>query len=319
MKSGSPGTIYWYGAGSDVLIDTDPSNNAHAGYAYFNGQRALRILPTNEIGFYFTDHLGNTRYFQSLAGDNVSDFYPFGGERVYSGGAPTHYKFTGKERDSESGNDNFGARYNSSSLGRFMSPDPSGILSAQNTSPQSWNLYSYVQNNPVNAIDPDGLDCVYVIDNSVSVRRGDCASDTDDGVFINGTIDIHSGTYDSSTGTVGFNYTNDDNGAIGKGVIADVYPSGGGNSLFGALGLAGQIAEPGVNFAANGLRAFGYAVATPLMVAAECLAGAPSCTTGDVAMAILPELAALREGAALLRAGRGLHAAELLEKAGGLS
>lgn len=34
------------------------------------------------------------------------------------------YKFTGKERDSESGLDNFGARYDSSSMGRFMSPDP---------------------------------------------------------------------------------------------------------------------------------------------------------------------------------------------------
>ena len=34
------------------------------------------------------------------------------------------YKFTGKERDSESGLDNFGARYDSSSIGRFMSPDP---------------------------------------------------------------------------------------------------------------------------------------------------------------------------------------------------
>ena len=34
------------------------------------------------------------------------------------------YKFTGKERDSESGLDNFGARYNASSMGRFMTPDP---------------------------------------------------------------------------------------------------------------------------------------------------------------------------------------------------
>ena len=37
--------------------------------------------------------------------------------------APLTYKFTGKERDSESGLDNFGARYFVSSLGRFMSPD----------------------------------------------------------------------------------------------------------------------------------------------------------------------------------------------------
>src|SRR4029077_11424826 len=156
MKSGSPGTIYWYGAGSDVLIETDLSNNAQAGYAYFNGQRALRILPNNEVGFYFTDHLGNTRYFQSLAGDITTDFYPFGGERVYSTGTTTHYQFTGKERDSESGLDNFAARYNSSSLGRFMSPDPDSA-GADSGNPQTWNGYSYVTNNPLNSTDPDGL------------------------------------------------------------------------------------------------------------------------------------------------------------------
>ncbi len=41
----------------------------------------------------------------------------------YHGDLPQH-KFTGKERDSESGLDNFGARYNSSTMGRFMTPDP---------------------------------------------------------------------------------------------------------------------------------------------------------------------------------------------------
>jgi RHS repeat-associated protein len=45
----------------------------------------------------------------------------------YDGLARCAYKFTGKERDTESGLDNFGARYNASSLGRFMSPDPVGI------------------------------------------------------------------------------------------------------------------------------------------------------------------------------------------------
>jgi RHS repeat-associated protein len=155
MKSGSPATIYWYGAGSDVLIETDLSNNIQAAYWYFNGQRAARQLPNNEVGFYFADHLGNTRYFQSLAGDEVSDFYPFGGERVYSGGNPTHYKFTGKERDSESGLDNFDVRYFGSSLGRFMSPDPLGP-GQHPENPQSWNLYSYVLNNPLKLVDPSG-------------------------------------------------------------------------------------------------------------------------------------------------------------------
>lgn len=68
------------------------------------------------------------------------------------------HKFTGKERDSESGLDNFGARYNSSSLGRFMSPDPVSFvgLPIDARDPQSLNAYSYVRNNPLNLTDPDG-------------------------------------------------------------------------------------------------------------------------------------------------------------------
>jgi RHS repeat-associated protein len=47
------------------------------------------------------------------------------------------YKFTGKERDSESNLDNFEARYDSSSIGRFMSPDPSGLALADPLIPSS--------------------------------------------------------------------------------------------------------------------------------------------------------------------------------------
>ena len=74
------------------------------------------------------------------------------------------YKFTGKERDSESGLDNFGARYMSSQYGRFMTPDwsakPEGVPYAKLDNPQSLNLYAYVLNNPVSRMDPDGhIDC----------------------------------------------------------------------------------------------------------------------------------------------------------------
>ena len=64
-------------------------------------------------------------------------------------------RFTGKERDSESNLDNFGARYYGSSMGRFSSPDEPFIDQDEGT-PQSWNLYSYVRNNPLNATDPTG-------------------------------------------------------------------------------------------------------------------------------------------------------------------
>ncbi len=68
---------------------------------------------------------------------------------------------TGKERDQESGLDNFGARYYGSNMGRFTSPDPSGLALADITNPQSFNLYSYVLNNPLSFIDPNGLECVW--------------------------------------------------------------------------------------------------------------------------------------------------------------
>jgi RHS repeat-associated protein len=64
------------------------------------------------------------------------------------------HKFAGKERDSESGLDNFGARYFASTLGRFMSPDSTAYSSSHN--PQSWNLYAYTLNNPLKYVDPTG-------------------------------------------------------------------------------------------------------------------------------------------------------------------
>jgi RHS repeat-associated protein len=68
------------------------------------------------------------------------------------------YKFTGKERDSESGLDYFGARHHASALGRFMSADPKLMTARHLGSPQKWNKYAYVQNNPLMRVDPDGQD-----------------------------------------------------------------------------------------------------------------------------------------------------------------
>jgi RHS repeat-associated protein len=71
---------------------------------------------------------------------------------------------TSKERDTESGNDYFMARYYNSAMGRFMSPDWSEkaepVPYAQLAYPQSLNLYSYVRNNPLSRVDADGhWDC----------------------------------------------------------------------------------------------------------------------------------------------------------------
>jgi hypothetical protein len=56
---------------------------------------------------------------------------------------------TGKERDSESGNDYFGARYYASTMGRFLSPDPAGCPIH---SPASWRMGGKPRSHPARRV-----------------------------------------------------------------------------------------------------------------------------------------------------------------------
>jgi RHS repeat-associated protein len=73
---------------------------------------------------------------------------------LYDGDVRSRY--TGKERDTETGLDYFGARYYASNMGRFMSPDPVQISKQRMIDPQQWNMYSYARNEPLGHLDPDG-------------------------------------------------------------------------------------------------------------------------------------------------------------------
>ena len=101
----------------------------------------------------------------SLSGVSRHDYLPFGEELFaagrtpqlgYTGGDGARQKFTGKERDDETGLDFSSARYYSSIQGRFTGPDP--LRSSGNVGdPQTWNRYPYTVNNPLKYIDPTGL------------------------------------------------------------------------------------------------------------------------------------------------------------------
>jgi RHS repeat-associated protein len=148
-----------------VLDESDLSGNQQEEYVYFGGQKvARRDIPANTVHYYFSDHLGSASAVTDSSGviQKESDYYPFGGEIAVSGTDSNNYKFTGKERDTESGLDNFGARYNASSVGRFMSPDPSKNLVLRAINPQRWNQYTYAINNPINYVDNDGRDAAAV-------------------------------------------------------------------------------------------------------------------------------------------------------------
>jgi RHS repeat-associated protein len=67
---------------------------------------------------------------------------------------------SGKERDQETGLDYFLARYYSGAQGRFTSPDPIIVSKRRMVNPQIWNAYSYVGNNPLNFVDPNGEELI---------------------------------------------------------------------------------------------------------------------------------------------------------------
>ena len=100
--------------------------------------------------------------------------------------------FTGQERDSESGNDNFGARYYSSSLGRFLSPDVINLTNDRLMSPSTTlNKYVYAADNPLRYVDPDGKDI------TIFYRPPNCTFCEDFG-------HVYLGALNQATGQVGF-------------------------------------------------------------------------------------------------------------------
>jgi RHS repeat-associated protein len=115
----------------------------------------LLVATRNSSGVYTywaSDHLGTPRV-STGAVSETHKYQPFGTEITSFGSQPI--KFAAMERDASSGNDFDHARYQSSLLARFLSPDK---LTARAADPQTWNRFSYARNNPVGLVDPSGAD-----------------------------------------------------------------------------------------------------------------------------------------------------------------
>ena len=178
------GVETWQVYGIDGELIAEYAYNVGAGspqkeYGYRDGD-LLVVWDVTETGnrqwqWLVSDHLGSPRMVVDRGGEvsgiRRRDFLPFGEELALSIGHRNaagagyiadsiRYRFTGKERDSETGFDYFGARYYSSAMGRWLLPDwseqPEPIPYADLGDPQSLNLYNYVRNNPVSVSDPDG-------------------------------------------------------------------------------------------------------------------------------------------------------------------
>ncbi|HKW74785.1 MAG TPA: RHS repeat-associated core domain-containing protein, partial [Terriglobales bacterium] len=155
--------LYWYGA-PGIVAESDLSGNLTAEYVFFDGERvARRDLPSGTVHYYFSDHLKSVSVVTSASGiiEEESDYRPWGEEKVITHTlSDQHFKFNGKERDSETGFDEFGARLYSSAWSRWLTPDwsadPTPVPYANMDNPQSLNLYEYALNNPTTLPDLDG-------------------------------------------------------------------------------------------------------------------------------------------------------------------
>ena len=122
------------------------------------GKSGTQTTLTRQDGrlYYLKDHLGTIRVTVNDAGDvsSYDDYYPFGmfmdGRSSNFGQTDARYKYTGKERDVETGLDYIGARYHDAKICRWISADPRAEKYL------NWTSYNYSLDNPLRNVDPDG-------------------------------------------------------------------------------------------------------------------------------------------------------------------
>ena len=124
---------------------------------YSAGGQRVALNDNGTLYYLLGDHLGSTALTANSSGGLYAElrYKPWGENRYTSGTTPTTYRFTG-QRSEESGLGSlydYGARFYSPALGRFLSAD---TIVPQLENPQAWNRYSYVVNNPLKYTDPTG-------------------------------------------------------------------------------------------------------------------------------------------------------------------
>jgi RHS repeat-associated protein len=114
-------------------------------------------IPGQLFRYQFGNHLGSASLELDDAGQIISyeEYYTYGSTSYQAGHSqtesPKRYRYTGMERDEETGFNYHRARYYPPWLGRWISCDPLGFGDGV-------NLYCYARSNPVRLVDPSGTD-----------------------------------------------------------------------------------------------------------------------------------------------------------------
>jgi RHS repeat-associated protein len=147
VKNGE--TTYYIFQGNNPLMEYSLGDNKYK-YFIYAGNQMVAEEKNAVVKYYHYDHLGSTRLITDDSGNNVAEykFKPYGEIDIHTGN-DVKYGFTGKENDADTGLIYFGARFYDPEAGRFITLDPIKAGS---------NWFEYCRDNPINLIDPMGLD-----------------------------------------------------------------------------------------------------------------------------------------------------------------
>jgi RHS repeat-associated protein len=160
-QSGGQTTYFFFDNEGHQVADMDGAGSVLRRQIYAGDRNLATYDDQQHTTIYaLSDWLGTQRARSDMTGSlcQTTINQPFGdGQQVNGTCAPSNNAFTGLERDQETGLDHATFRQYSSTMGRWMSPDPyNGSMDINY--PQTFNRYAYVMNRPLSLTDPSGLD-----------------------------------------------------------------------------------------------------------------------------------------------------------------
>jgi RHS repeat-associated protein len=152
-KSSSGGTSVFAYDGDNLVEETNSSGAVVARYEdTLNIDEPLAMLRSSATSYFHADGLGSITSLSSAAGSiaNTYTYDSFGKLTNSTGSLVNPFQYTARESDIETGLYYYRARYYDPFSGRFVSEDPARF-------PGGINFYTFVENSPVNLIDPFGF------------------------------------------------------------------------------------------------------------------------------------------------------------------